>query len=340
MAGRPWEEIRGFGWARSVHPDDVELLRAAVERYEHERGFLELRYRTLHPDGTVRILHSRVRAVDDADGAHLGTVGFVQDVTAYQATADRAAEAQKLETIGRLASRIAHDFNNSLAAIQASASLMERRARDPKDDELISIIKRAVTDASVMTSQLLGLTRQQVGQDAVTRLDAELESFAPFLRQLLGEGVLLSVEIGATNKTVALASHQVGQIVVNLAVNARDAGAKRITLATSAEEGTIELRVSDDGQGVPEAIRDQVFEPYFTTKPVGQGTGLGLATVHDLAQRAGGAVSIESVPGEGSSFRVRILAPKFMGENWRPAEVKCHLLGGGASTPWKRLRHP
>lgn len=306
MTGRSWEEIQGFGWANCVHPEDVELLRAAVARFEQERGSFEVRYRLVHPDGQVRDVRSRVRAIVDANGVHRGTIAYVTDETEHRTAAERSVQSQKLETIGRMASRIAHDFNNYLSAVLTASELLTLQDLEDDGVELVSIIKHAVEHASILTSQLLGLTRQQVGQNTVARIDRELAAFAPFVQQVIGEAVQLTVDLRAGDKSVALAAHQVSQVVLNLAVNARDAGAAHILLSTAEAENYVELSISDDGSGVPEAIRSQMFEPFFTTKPVGQGTGLGLATVSDLVARAGGEIALEDRLGGGTIFKLTL----------------------------------
>lgn len=307
--GVSWDAFRGFGWARSVHEQDTQMLRDAIHRFEEEREWIDVRYRVVRPDESVRVVHARVKAIVDASGIQLGAIGVTRDVTTEHAFQDRAAHTQKLEAIGQLAGRVAHDFNNLLTSVLCSVSLLEL---EPIDDEArvhTDAIHQALDHGSAITRQLLSLSRQRVDSAAIVDVDSELRGIQTLLEQLLGETITLNLELNAPGAAARIASHEVSQIVLNLCVNARDAmsGRGRIDVRTRIRDDVVELEVADAGPGIAAEIREQMFEPFFTTKPDGRGTGLGLSTVRDLVVRVGGAIEVHS---SENGTRMVIVLPK------------------------------
>jgi len=262
-------------------------------------------------------LNNRVGIVD---GRHLRRIwGTQRDVTAQRHLEDQLRQAQKMEAVGRLAGGIAHDFNNILTAILGTCSLMQRelspgsRAREDVDE-----IQRAATRAAGLTRQLLAYSRRQVLQPEVLDLNVVVGEMDRMLRRLIGEDVELVTVLGKDLGRVLADPGQIEQVVLNLAVNARDAMPRggRLTIETADAPGDpagtpqgsssprVMLAISDTGVGMDDRVRSHLFEPFFTTKEVGKGTGLGLATVYGIVRQSGGAITVDSAPGRGSTFRV------------------------------------
>ncbi|MCA8922978.1 MAG: response regulator [Planctomycetes bacterium] len=302
-----WEEFRGFGWARCVHPDDVERFQEAIRRFEHSLEPFFVSYRIAGADGGSRWLRAQVHALRDATGAHVGSVAITNDVTSERAQADRTAQAQKLEAIGRLAGRVAHDFNNLLSAIYAAASVIAPEVHSPAGKECLEAIDSAVESAQQVTNYLLTLSRHKVhGRPCCP--DAELAQLEPLLRRTLGESIDLELVTQCAGAWVPLDPGHFSQVVINLAVNARDAmpqgGTVAIVTRRDGEQLVFELR--DSGPGIAPDVMRRAFEPFYTTKEAGRGTGLGLSTVKDLVQLAAGEVALISAPEGGTLARLRL----------------------------------
>jgi two-component system, cell cycle sensor histidine kinase and response regulator CckA len=248
----------------------------------------------------------------------------------------RLDEGQRLEAIGRLAGGVAHDFNNLLTPIlgEAEAALDVLGHGHPVAPELRGILE-AAGRAGALTRQLLAFGRRQVLQERLVDLNAEVTTLHAMLRRVIGEDVVVRLALAPGPVAVRADPAQVQQVLLNLAVNARDAmpSGGVLTLATrvvpAAEVATaggapprdlVELTVADTGVGMSEEVRDRIFEPFFTTKAPGHGTGLGLATVLGVVQQHGGSVDVHSTPGGGTAFR--ILLPR--------AEGALPALGGAA----------
>ena len=261
-------------------------------------------------------LNNRVGIV--VDGQLRRVWGTQRDVTTQRHLEDQLRQAQKMEAVGRLAGGIAHDFNNILTAILGTCALMQRElppgsaAREDVDE-----IERSASRAAGLTRQLLAYSRRQVLQPEVLDLNAVVEDLDRMLRRLIGEDIELVTTLGADLGRVLADRGQIEQVVLNLAVNARDAMPRggRLTIETAearddpapaggATPHRVMLAISDTGVGMSDEVRSHLFEPFFTTKEVGKGTGLGLATVYGIVRQSGGSIAVESAPGRGSTFRV------------------------------------
>jgi signal transduction histidine kinase len=271
-----------------------------------------------HKDGSWRLVEGvgRDLLADPDVGA---VVLNVRDVTEQQRTEEQFLQSQKLESIGRLAGGIAHDFNNLLTVILCSAesegdALDAGRAVDRED---VDQIREAGGRARDLTRHLLAFARRQVIEPATLDLDSLLAGSERLLRRVLGEQVELECRPQGGLWPVRCDPAQMEQVVLNLAVNARDAMPSGGRLSLSTENLTIEaghpdltpgswvrLRVRDTGAGMSRAVKAHLFEPFFTTKPSGRGTGLGLATVYGIVRQAGGQVRAESEAGVGTTFDV------------------------------------
>jgi CheY-like chemotaxis protein len=237
------------------------------------------------------------------------TFDNVTDVARIEA---QLRQAQKMEAVGRLAGGIAHDFNNLLTAISGYSEFLIGGTRDPKLRRYAEEIKRASDRAAGLTGQLLAFSRRQVLQPRILDLNATVGDMDMMLRRLIGEDVELVTMLGAEVARVRADPTQIEQVIINLAVNARDAmphgGSVTIETANVVvdELAFVELRLTDTGVGMTDAERRQLFDPFFTTKE--GGTGLGLATVYGIVEQSGGTIEVESAPGLGSSFRILLPA--------------------------------
>jgi PAS domain S-box-containing protein len=262
--------------------------------------------------------------VRDESGTITTVIGVAADVTAKVALEGQLRQAQKMEAVGRLAGGIAHDFNNLLTAILSYVDFLlvslgtDHPARDDAEE-----VRKAAVKAADLTRQLLAFSRRQVLQPKVLDLNAIVVEMERLLRRLIGEDVVLYTDLAAGLGAVRADPSQVEQVIVNLAVNARDAMPHGGTLSietaeTDAEEvrghgqAAVEpgryvmLRIRDTGLGMDAGTRAHLFEPFFTTKEQGRGTGLGLATVYGIVKQSGGYIWVESEPGRGTMFTVHL----------------------------------
>jgi signal transduction histidine kinase len=238
-------------------------------------------------------------------------------------------QSQKLEAIGTLAGGIAHDFNNLITVITGytQLALMRTPSGTPEAADLRQVVD-ASDRAANLTHQLLAFSRKQVLQPTVLDLGAVVDGIAPMLQRIIGEHIELRIESAGPLARVRADRGQLEQVLLNLAVNARDAmtgrGGKLTiatrTVVTSDRASAVELSVSDTGAGMTDDVRDRAFEPFFTTKEPGKGTGLGLSTVYGIVNQSGGTIRVDSAPGSGTSFTIALPASEMVG-------------GGEAQTP-------
>ncbi len=242
---------------------------------------------------------------------------------ALRHSGEQLRQAQKMEAVGRLAGGVAHDFNNLLTAILGYSELLSaKQDLDPASQQNVQMIRKAGQQAAAVTHQLLAFSRKQILQPRVIDLNALVTDFEKILRRVIGEHIDLRTRAGATCGRVKADPNQIEQVILNLGVNARDAMPKGgvLTICTdnvhldqeTARQQAIDLpagdyvllAVSDTGYGMDNELKSRIFEPFFTTKGPGKGTGLGLATVYGVVKQSGGAIAVESAPGEGCTFRV------------------------------------
>jgi two-component system cell cycle sensor histidine kinase/response regulator CckA len=277
----------------------------------------------LRRDGTTFPAHVILSPIRDAEGAVIGAVGASSDLTAHKQLEQQLRQAQKMEAVGRLAGGVAHDFNNMLTAIRGNAQLLlgEIPAGTLMHED-VQEIDHAAARAADLTRQLLAFSRSQVLQPRLLNLNAVVRGVEPMLRRLIGEDIHFTTALADGLCTVRADPAQVEQIILNLVVNARDAmphgGGLRIEtrnlepgealgmeLAEGADGcGPVALVVRDTGCGMDPETLERVFEPFFSTKAPGVGTGLGLSTVYGIVKQSGGHVAVESEPQRGSTFTI------------------------------------
>lgn len=311
-------EIQTYGdFNRRVHPDDIE---AALAGWQHPSNAWDLEYRFQHADGHWLWLAERGRRERFADGSARSTVSVIVDVTARRSMEAQLRQAQRLEAVGRLAGGVAHDMNNILAAISGYARFVAEEVEpgSPASED-IGQVMLAADRASALTRQLLAFSRRQPLEPRVIDVGTVVDGLVPMLGRLLGEHIEISVTHEPNLPAVRADPGQVEQVIVNLAVNARDAMPEggRLAIRTSAAAcpadiaaragaRCVRLEVDDTGSGMDEATLAQVFTPFFTTKELGRGTGLGLATVYGIVTGSGGRISVTSQPGQGTRFAIEL----------------------------------
>jgi signal transduction histidine kinase len=225
-------------------------------------------------------------------------------------TEEQLRQSQKMDAIGRLAGGIAHDFNNLLVVINGYAAFLVDEPADKRTGELAGEIRAAGDRAAALTQQLLAFSRQQVLQPEVMSLNCAVLDMTSMLERLIGEGITIELDLDDDLQMTEADRSKIDQVVLNLAVNARDAmaGTGTLTIATRNEGDRVLLEVSDTGSGMDEATVARIFDPFFTTKNVGDGTGLGLSTAYGIIAQSGGTIDVRSAPGEGATFTVRLRA--------------------------------
>ncbi|HTA72678.1 MAG TPA: PAS domain S-box protein [Gemmatimonadaceae bacterium] len=240
----------------------------------------------------------------DVGGEQIATV-MVRDVTGRLQIEEQLRQASKMEAVGQLAGGIAHDFNNLLTVITAYSGILMETSGDATGE--LKEISAAARRAATLTRQLLSFSRKQLLQPKVLDINAVITEVEPMLKRLIGEDIEIALSLDASIAPVRIDPGQIEQVLLNLAVNARDAMPRGgvLRIETHMTRGTfVSLVVRDTGVGMDAATQSRVFEPFFTTKEPGRGTGLGLATVQGIMQQCGGSVSVESAPGAGAAFHI------------------------------------
>jgi two-component system, cell cycle sensor histidine kinase and response regulator CckA len=234
----------------------------------------------------------------------------LRDITERRVLEEQLRQAQKMEAVGQLAGGVAHDFNNLLTVIAGYGEIARRRIGAGPGLNELGEIQRAAERASELTRQLLAFARRQVLETVRLDLNEVVGGLVPMLGRLIGEDIEIAVLAGDYLPPVLADRAQLEQVVINLAINARDAMPEGGTLAieTGVADQQVRLSVSDTGSGIEPDVLERIFEPFYTTKDVGFGTGLGLATVHGIVTQSGGRVEVVSDLGLGSTFSVLLPA--------------------------------
>ena len=323
--------LTGYGCDEAVGRNPRELVKSGV----HEASFYEQMWTTLlagqvwdgevtnrRKDGTLYVEAQTITPVKNAAGEITNFIGVKRDLTQQKRLQAQFLQAQKMEVVGRLAGGIAHDFNNLLTVINGTAdlALSELPATDPMRAEFEQI-QEAGSRATRLTRQLLAFSRKQILAPVALNLRAHVSQMASMLCRLVGEDIELVVDAAPELDHVLADPGQIEQVLMNLAVNARDAmptggvltiETRNVMLdhAFAAEQQGISagphvaLVVTDTGVGMTAEVRQRIFEPFFSTKGAGKGTGLGLATIYGIVQQSGGCILVDSKTGAGTSFTI------------------------------------
>jgi PAS domain S-box-containing protein len=309
-------------WEMRLHPNDRERVLGALRAYLTGRQpEYSLEFRLQHKNGAYRWIYTRGVVLRDANGRQTHMIGCHVDITERKQLEEQYRQSQKMQAIGQLAGGIAHDFNNLLVVINGYAELVaDELGESHRSRRDVDEIRAAARSAATLTRQLLAFSRRQILRPQVLDLNQTVRAAQKLLGRVIGENITLAMKLSAVSR-VSADPGQLEQVIINLAVNARDAmrdggrllietadvnlDAEYAAQHTGARTGRhVLLAVSDTGVGMDEATRARVFEPFFTTKPAGQGTGLGLATVYGIVKQSGGSIWVYSEPGQGSTFKI------------------------------------
>ena len=301
---------------RGIHPDDRDTVKQAIDQATADGSAFDVEFRTDGADGVERQLALRGQRQAGGEGRPVHLIGVLLDVTERRGLERQLIQAQKMEAIGNLAGGIAHDFNNLLTGMIGHLKFAQRAL--PGGTQVradVDEVERAARRAAELTSQLLSYARRQMIMPTIVNLNDAVLALEPMLRRLLAENITIDIALAPDLWQTRVDAGQLEQVLVNLAVNARDAmpdgGTLRIATRNVREDGPeggelAEVVIEDSGVGMSADVLTRIFDPFFTTKPVGQGTGLGLAMCYGIVKQADGHIAVNSELGIGTTFRVRL----------------------------------
>ena len=315
LVGAPARIFRSGQHDETLYSDQRESLAAGRPwsgRVVHKRK-----------DGSLFETQTMLSPLRDARGRVTKVVAGMIDITRARETEDQLRQAQKMQVAGRLAAGVAHDFNNILTVISGRAQLLLQRVGDPAARRDLDLIQDAGRRAAALTRQLLVFSRKDQAEPRRLGLNSVVSDVSKMLQRLIGEDIELVLQLAADLGDVHADTNHLGQVIMNLAVNARDAMplGGRLTIATrnvdldaeyadrhvGVHSGAyVELTVTDTGCGMDAETITHIFEPFFTTKGAEKGTGLGLSTVYGIVEQSGGHITVDSAPGAGATFRVNL----------------------------------
>lgn len=342
-----WKSILGYEehevgnnfkeWESRLHPDDHQR---AMEAYKaHLEGRIpvyDVEFRLRRKDGSYRWVSSRAVCLRDSDGKPYRMAGSISDITERKRLEQQLLQSQKMESIGLLAGGVAHEFNNLLTAISGYGQVIQENI--PPDDELLREsarnVLKATQRAADLTRSLLAFGRKQTMKQEPVSVNAIIENICRLIRMVIGEDIEVSVNLSGENLLINADAGQVEQVLMNLATNARDAmprgGRLRITAGGIAvEDGSVArydlpaagryalVSVTDTGRGIDKESLGKIFEPFYSTKKVGEGSGLGLSTAYGIIKQHNGSIQVSSEPGTGTTFTVYLplIEGRAAGEN-------------------------
>ncbi len=320
LLGRTPEQIVGKSNDEFFDPETSREL-SKQDKEVSESGTAKSFEHCLTLSGDSRVFLTQKAPRRDANGNIVGVVSSVRDITEYRLIEAHLRQSQKMEAIGTLAGGVAHDFNNLLTVINGYSSILsDSLINDAKLRGHVDQIQKAAERAMSLTRQLLAFSRKQTIQPSVLKLNLVISGMEKLLHRLIGEDILISAQLADDLGTVLADAGQMEQVILNLAVNARDAMPQGgqltfetrnvelgdgIAAANNMKPGRyVEFVVKDNGIGMDMHVQTRLFEPFFTTKPAGKGTGLGLSTVYGILKQANGNITFTSQPGHGTTFRI------------------------------------
>ena len=332
MYGLPQGGFAGTNqnWEELLHPDDRHEAAKRIQLAFETGAPGEAEFRVIWPDGSVHWLQGRWQVIKDANGTPMRLTGVNIDITNGKQAEERLRQAQKLESIGRLAGGLAHDYNNLMSIIQLHAdSALEELGSGRSAVDSLAAIRDAAEKAVAIGQQLMAFSSQQALLPKILDLNSVIGDTTKLVQRLIGEDVIITFDPGSGLGLVKADPGQLVQIIMNLAINSRDAmphggafsmetanveiDAADARLNPGAVPGSyVMLVVKDAGLGMDEATQTRIFEPFFTTKKVGRGTGLGLSVVYGIVRQCGGFITVSSAPGHGTEFRIYLPATNEM----------------------------
>jgi len=362
LLGRDAQAMLGLNERDVIHAGDLaeSLVASGTAFAEGRAGALDRRY--LRADGSVVWAHAGISRILDGEGRPVSLIAVTTDLTERRRVEARLRElneslertvsnevgerlkaegalrhAQKMEAVGQLASGIAHDFNNVLQIISSNLELVEREfAGAARQAERLAHARSAVARGSRLSLQLLAFGRKQSLQPVVTQLGLLLGDIAPLLQRAIGDGVGLSIAVEPGLWSVAVDRNQFENAILNIAINARDAmagsGSLRIAARNLADPDgeRVALAISDNGCGMAPEVLAKVFDPFYTTKEAGKGTGLGMSMVYGFVRQSNGQIRIDSLPGRGTTIVIEL--PRTEGEHEADDEAAASCLERGSET--------
>lgn len=356
MFGYSVAELLGMSFPTIVHPDDLQSSQRLLETLVAGGQPAQMEKRFVHKRGGTVWTYWSVSLLRDQHGGPLYFLSQILDISERKRTEDalRQSEellhkAQKMEAVGRLAGGVAHDFNNILTVIGGYATMLSQKLEgNPTLRREVDEIQSSAERAATLTRQLLALSRKQLLDPKVINLNKVVAGIEKMLRRLIGEDVELRIQLDEKIGLVKVDPGQIEQVIMNLAINARDAmpSGGKLTIETASmvqdrpsqlSEGGIPsghytaLIVTDTGIGMSEEVRSHIFEPFFTTKDHNKGTGLGLATCHGIIKQSGGYIHVYTEPGHGTAFKVYLPAVSGTADDDRPP-AKADIVQTGSET--------
>lgn len=333
-----------------VHPEDRESVSEAVRRAFQDGDALDYEFRVLLPDGRVRWIADQGEVYRDVQGCPTYVAGVSTDITEHRVAEEQLNQAQRMESVGRLAGGVAHEANNQMSVVLGAADFILGRSDVPEAvREDAEFIRRAAERTAAVTAQLLAFSRRQILKPEALNLNVMLMAWETVLRRVMGEDCGVTLRLASGVGLVRADPGQLEQVLLNLAINARDAmpPGGSITVETFNAELTgdhtrlkpdtavrpghyVVLAVSDTGQGMDKETMSHIFEPFFTTKGIGEGTGLGLATVYGIVRQSDGYIWVYSEPGQGSTFKIYL--PLMQDTPSQPTIVAEPVRSGAAET--------
>lgn len=323
--GFPREALIGM----KIHEINVlteDEIRAEMENaHVGRRRFFRFRHRLA--SGAIRHVEVHSGPVELQGKAYL--LSIIHDVTDRDVFQARLEEAKRFESLGRIAGIVAHDFNNLITVMSANTEILRRAlAKDESLSARVEDVRNALRRATALTGELMAFSKRQATRFETVMLDEIVRDTYGVLARLLAPRIRVELDLASDLPPVRVDSAQMEQVLINLALNARDAmpGGGRLTIGCHevvAEERDpsglspgrwVRLTVADEGEGMTDEVLARAFEPFFTTKPAGKGTGLGLATVHGIVSQTGGQISVETEVAAGTTFRIHLPAATESGE--------------------------
>lgn len=314
------KELLNFNFWNLVHPEDREAVRANTLKMLRGKTSIPYKYRVIAKGGKIKWIMETVVKIQYM--GKTATLGSFIDITEQKQLEDHFRHAQKMEAVGRLARGVAHDFNNMLTVVRwySDSIINKTKAGNPIHGHAKGILQ-AATRAIALTNQLLAFSRKQVMELQVLDLNVVIKDMEPMLRSLIGEDIAIAMVLDPELWAIKADSAQMGQVIMNLAINAQDAMPRGGNLTIETENvylnaanankhlevvpgNYVLLVASDNGIGMDAETRSHLFEPFFTTKKDEKGTGLGLAMVYGIVKQSGGYIWVDSEPGQGTTFKV------------------------------------